>query len=131
VTVAATGILGHMFPIYLNFKGGKGVATSLGVLLGVYPYFTIPVLFAFGLWIGVTLITRYISVASISAAVAFPVFFAITVHFNRKQWGGEWNFWPLYLFGVVLGGLVVYRHRSNLRRLCEGTESRIGSSKLV
>src|SRR5690606_19125111 len=56
VGVGAAAILGHMYPVYLRFKGGKGVATSLGALLGIYPYFTLPVGLAFGLWVVLTLL---------------------------------------------------------------------------
>ena len=126
ITVAAAGIIGHMFPVYLRFRGGKGVATSLGVLLGIYPYFTLPVLLAFALWIVLTLTTRYVSVGSMAAATAFPIIFALVAWYKRRDWGDVQSLWPLYVFGVVLAALVVYRHRGNLKRLTEGTEPRIG-----
>jgi glycerol-3-phosphate acyltransferase PlsY len=127
IAVAAACIIGHMFPVYLRFRGGKGVATSLGVLLGIYPYFTLPVLVAFGLWIVLTLVTRYVSVGSVAAATAFPIIFALVAWYKRRDWGDVQSLWPMYLFGVVLAALVVYRHRGNLKRLTEGTEPRIGS----
>lgn len=127
MAVAAACIVGHVFPVYLRFKGGKGVATSLGVLLGIWPYFTLPGLAAFGLWIGVTGLTRYVSVGSIAAAGAFPVLFAAAAHLAR--WGSAEHLWPLYAFSVILAALVIYRHRSNIKRLLAGTESKIGASR--
>ena len=129
VAVAAACIIGHMFPVYLKFKGGKGVATSLGVLLGIYPYFTGPGLIAFSLWIVLTGITRYVSVGSMAAAVAFPIIFALAARMQRETWGTIQQLWPMYAFAIVLATLVVYRHRGNLQRLLAGTESKIGVSR--
>lgn len=126
VGVATACILGHMFPVYLGFKGGKGVATSLGALLGIYPYFTWPGLLAFALWLVVTGTSRYVSVGSVTAAAAFPIMFAVLD--RSGWWGAAGGLWPLHVFAVTVAILVIYRHRSNLRRLAEGTESRIGSS---
>lgn len=126
--VAAACIFGHLFPVYLGFKGGKGVATSLGVLLGVYPYFTIPGLIAFGIWILLTLTTRYVSVGSVLAVGSFPILFAAFAVVRRETWGGTDELWPLHTFGVVIALLVIYRHRANLQRLYHGVEPRIGSS---
>lgn len=125
IAVAAAAIVGHMFPVYLGFKGGKGVATSLGVLLGLWPYFTVPGLICFGIWIAVFLATRYVSVGSIVAAGLFPAVYAAVA-----VWRG-WEPWqrqrPLLLFSLVMAFLVVYRHRSNIRRLLAGQEHRFGS----
>jgi glycerol-3-phosphate acyltransferase PlsY len=129
MAVAAGCILGHVFPVYLRFKGGKGVATSLGVLLGIYPYFTLPGLVTFGLWIAVTGVTRYVSVGSIVAAGLFPVLFAAGARLSGGRWGAMDQLWPLYVFSVVLAALVVYRHRGNMKRLLAGTESKIGGSR--
>ncbi|HSW44476.1 MAG TPA: glycerol-3-phosphate 1-O-acyltransferase PlsY [Phycisphaerae bacterium] len=129
MAVAFAAILGHVFPVYLRFKGGKGVATSLGVLLGIWPYFTLPGLVAFVFWIVVTGLTRYVSVGSIVAAGSFPFLFAAAVHWARGRWGSADQLWPMYLFSIVLAALVIYRHRSNLKRLLAGTESRIGASR--
>lgn len=128
VAVATSCILGHMFPIYLKFKGGKGVATALGALLGIYPYFTLPALIALFLWVVVTLTTRYVSVGSMAAAGGFPIVFAIMVYAQSDTWVGGRQLWPLYLFTIVVAGLVIYRHRSNIQRLMDGVEPKIGSS---
>jgi len=126
MAVAVACILGHMFPVYLKFKGGKGVATSLGALLGIYPYFTVPALIAFALWIVLTGITRYVCVGSMAAAAAFPIMFALAAHIKSEAWGTIGQLWPMYVFAIVVATLVVYRHRGNFRRLLAGTESKIG-----
>lgn len=130
--IAAAGacICGHVFPIYLGFRGGKGVATSLGVLLGFYPLLTWPGLIAFGVWIALTGITRYVSVGSVGAAAAFPIIFAVMVRLTGPADRG-FDFdrlWPLYAFSLAMAGLVIFRHRGNLKRLMAGTESKIGST---
>ena len=129
IGVGTACILGHMFPVYLGFKGGKGVATSLGVLLGIYPYYTFAGLVAFGLWVLVTGVTRYVSAGSIGAAVAFPIVFAGLAAWQSATWGGMDRLWPLHLFGIMIASLVIYRHRGNVQRLRAGTESKIGGSK--
>ena len=122
----ATGcgaIAGHVFSFYLKFRGGKGVATSLGVVLGVWPYFTYVGLAVLGLWIVVTLISRYVSLASIIAAAAFVPLFAA---FN---WGELAKLWPMGAFAGVMTALIIVRHRGNIRRLLKGTENKIRRSK--
>ena len=119
--VGCGAICGHVFSFYLRFHGGKGVATSLGVVLGVYPYFTWPGLAALGVWIAVTLISRYVSLGSICAVAGFVAFFAL---FNHDQLG---TVWPLGAFAAVMAALIVLRHRGNIARLLAGTENRIGS----
>ncbi len=120
--VAFGVVAGHIFSAYLKFRGGKGVATSLGALLGFYPYFTWPAVAALGVWIAVVAVWRYVSLASIGAAAAFPVLY---VAFNWR--GGL--FWSLVVFAVAMAALVIFRHRSNIRRLLAGTENRIGGAK--
>jgi glycerol-3-phosphate acyltransferase PlsY len=117
---AMAAIFGHIFPVWLRFKGGKGVATALGVVLGVYPFFTWAGLAAFGLWIAVTLVSRYVSLGSIVAATAFLPFF---VAFN---WPELAHLWPLGLFAAAMAAVIVVRHRGNIRRLLAGTENKIG-----
>jgi acyl phosphate:glycerol-3-phosphate acyltransferase len=108
-------ILGHSFPIYLKFKGGKGVATSAGVLVGAAPQ-------AFAVGIGVFLlllvIFRYVSLGSIGAAIAVPI---ASYFLGRPS-----------LETIVLGALcvvVIFRHAGNIKRLLAGTENKIGKSK--
>lgn len=126
--VAASCVFGHLFPVFLGFRGGKGVATSLGALLGMYPYFTLPGVVAFAFWVVLTLGTRYVSVGSVGAAVAFPIIFAVFATVRQDHWGRAADLWPLHVFAIIIALLVVYRHRSNLQRLVRGTENKIGSS---
>lgn len=129
VVMAAACVVGHMFPIFLKFKGGKGVATSLGAVLGVYPYLTWAGLLGFALWVVLTLASRYVSVGSMGAATAFPIIFAFLASWHQHCWGSFRQLWPLYAFSIGLAVLVIYRHRSNILRLMAGTESRIGSGR--
>lgn len=123
LAVGCAAIIGHIFPIYLKFKGGKGVATSFGVALGLWPYFTISALFAVSIWLVVVLIWRYVSLASIVASVAFPIFLLSTI--SLKQ---SWQFaslWPLVVASVAIPLMVIIRHRENVKRLLAGTEHKI------
>lgn len=113
-------VLGHVFNPWLKFRGGKGVATTLGVVLGVFPYFTWAGLSALAIWIAVTLLSRYVSLGSIVAAVAFLPLLAA---FNRSSLGA---LWPLMAFAGAISVLIVIRHRANIRRLLAGTENKIG-----
>jgi len=119
-------IAGHVFSLYLRFRGGKGVATSLGLLLGFFPYFTWAGLAALAVWILTVLIWRYVSLASVAAATAFPLLFVLVC--ILAGWS-VLDIWPLLAFAVVVAALVVVRHRSNIARLLAGTENRIGHAR--
>jgi len=123
--VGIAAILGHVFPVYLRFKGGKGVATSFGVALGLWPYFTLCALIALAVWIAVVLVWHYVSLASICAAVAFPIALVLGI-LTIPNWHSL-DLWPLLIAAIVIPILVIVRHRDNLRRLAAGTESRIHS----
>ncbi len=110
-------ILGHTFPVWLRFRGGKGVATSAGVLLGLMPVAVFSVL---AVWIILFKITRYVSVASIGAAVALPLFVIAYHRFGLLRGA------TLLPFSILIAGVVVWRHRSNLQRLLQGKEQRFG-----
>ncbi len=125
--VGMSAVLGHNFPVYLRFKGGKGVATSLGMVLGVYPYFTWAGLVAFFIWIVCLILTRYVSVASIAAALSMPIDYLLLSLWNGWQPFGEQL--PLTALSAIMGLLIVYRHRTNIQRLRNGTENRI--SKVI
>ena len=127
VLVAAACVLGHVFPIYLKFRGGKGVATSLGVLIAIFPYFTVAALVAFALWAVVTYATHFVSLGSVTAAVAFPITFAVVAAVQSENWAGQ-PLWPLHVFAIAMAALVVWRHRSNLAHLVRGKESKVGRS---
>lgn len=121
--IAAAAVVGHVFPVWLKFKGGKGVATSLGVLLGVFPYLTIPALAAFGVWYVTVRASGYVGLASVAAAVALPVLTLVSALGFGLAAG------PTAVFLAVttlLAALVVYRHRGNLQRIRAGTEAKAG-----
>ena len=119
-------IAGHVFTFWLKFRGGKGVATSLGVLMGFWPYFTFAGLAALAVWIVVVLISRYVSLASITAAGAFPLLFLAACLIAGWPIG---DLWPLLAFAVAMAALVIARHRANIKRLLAGTENRISSRR--
>lgn len=123
LAVACAAILGHVLPFWLKFRGGKGVATALGVVVGFFPYFTFAGLTAFGIWIVVTLISRYVSLGSIVAAVLFVPL--LVVYSWRFGWPLD-GLWPLGAFAAAMVALIIVRHRSNIRRLLDGTENKIG-----
>jgi len=127
LAVGVAAIVGHIFPIYLRFKGGKGVSTSFGVALGIWPYFTLSAAIALVVWVVVVLIWRYVSLASICASVAFAtaLVVAIAVH---STWQAS-ALWPLLLAAVAMPVLVIVCHRENIKRLASGTESKIRSKK--
>lgn len=109
-------IFGHSFTPWLGFKGGKGVATTAGVLLTLlHPFVLLSVL---GVWLAVFYSTRYVSLASILAAVAIPVAIWFLVMTKDRQ------AWPMLIFGVLVMVLVVLRHQANIQRLLNGTETR-------
>lgn len=115
VFAAASCVFGHSFPVWLGFEGGKGVATSVGALLGVMPIAAISI---FVVWVVMFLATRYVSVASIAGALALPV--TVWVLGKMKM---NHSLVLLY-FSIAMSGLVVWRHRSNIVRLLNGTEQR-------
>ena len=115
VVAAVSCVMGHTFPIWLGFKGGKGVATSAGVLFGLMP---LAALLGAVVWIFTFETTRYVSVASITAAIALPIA-ALVMTYARQA--NEWA--PFYLC-LCLATIVIFRHRSNFSRLMRGTEPR-------
>jgi glycerol-3-phosphate acyltransferase PlsY len=115
IIAAVLCVVGHSFPIWLRFKGGKGVATSAGAVFGLMPLAAVII---FLVWVIVFEITRYVSVASLIAASALPVAVAFLLHWKIIEGIG------LLYFSTVLAILVVWRHRSNFSRLLKGTEQR-------
>jgi len=125
LAVGCGAILGHIFPIYLKFRGGKAVSTSFGVALGLWPYYTICALFAFAIWVVAVLIWRYVSLASIAASVTFPIVLILAIVLKPG-----WDFislWPLLIAATAIPLMVIIRHRENIKRLLAGTESKIFS----
>jgi len=127
LAVGCAAITGHIFPIYLRFKGGKGVATSFGVALGLWPYFTICAAFALATWLIVVLTWRYVSLASIVASTVFPlVLIVATILVPGWKLG---DLWPVVVTAVAIPVLVTMRHRDNIKRLIAGTETKIRQSQ--
>ena len=122
LTAGIASIVGHMFPVYLKFKGGKGISTAAGVGLALAPW---ALLTAFAVWAAVFFASRYVSLASIAAAVALPA--AATVyqifHIGRPIAAAT------LVFFYLVGALGILRHRENIRRLLNGTESRFEKKK--
>jgi acyl phosphate:glycerol-3-phosphate acyltransferase len=108
-------ILGHSFPVWLKFKGGKGVATSLGVFLAIA---WVPTLITFGLWILCFAITRIISLSSLLAALIFPAMITWC-------YAGTPGFKFLLPISILLAVFIFYTHRANIQRLCQGTEKKL------
>src|SRR5688572_12853050 len=119
LAVGTAAILGHMFSVFLGFKGGKGVATSTGVLLGLWPYYTIPGLVGALVWLAAFKVWRYVSLASILGSIAFPV--AYVCIGLALRWDVLGKQLPLLVFAVLMAGLITYKHRSNIARLRAGT----------
>ena len=115
ILAAMSSILGHLYPPWLKFKGGKGVATSAGALLALTP---VPTLIGVAIWIIVFWLTRYVSLASITAAVVLPI--VILVVSSQDQNKRK----PLVYSSACVAAVVIWRHRSNLSRLMRGTEPR-------
>jgi glycerol-3-phosphate acyltransferase PlsY len=114
LAAGAGAFLGHVFPVWLGFKGGKGVATYLGVLIGLY--WPAALLFA-ATWLAVAYVTRYSSLAALTAVGASVLMLAAM---------GEWRLAALF---VLLGGLLYIRHAENIGRLARGEETRIGEKR--
>jgi glycerol-3-phosphate acyltransferase PlsY len=114
-------ILGHNYTVWLNFKGGKGIATSAGVLAALVPW---TLVIALSSWILVLLLTRYVSVASITAAFLLPIA-TWAVRYAGVQYSPT-------MIGItaLMGGLAIYKHKANIQRLMNGTENKIGKAKL-
>ena len=113
---ALMAVIGHMFPVWLGFKGGKGVATSLGALIIIDP---VAVGVTFGVFIVVVGFTRYVSLGSVVAAASFP---AVILYLGMSRPPAA-LIWPLYVISI----LIIIKHHANIRRLLAGTESRLGA----
>jgi acyl phosphate:glycerol-3-phosphate acyltransferase len=127
IIVAAAAVIGHMFSCFLKFKGGKGVATSAGVLFGIFPYFTLAGFAAVVVFLVAFKMTRFISVGSILGSSAFPIAYAAL---------GILRHWPILdaqlpflLFAILVPALIAYRHRGNIARLRSGTEPKFRAKR--
>lgn len=109
--IALSAFTGHLFPIYLKFKGGKGVATALGIYLGIAP---LAVLIDAGIFFGVVLKWRYVSLGSLTAATAMPILIAMLTKST-----------PYLIASLIVAGLIYCRHHENIRRLLSGSENKL------
>lgn len=111
--IGLTAVIGHIFPVFLSFKGGKGVATGFGVIAVYSP---LPAVVVLLIWISVAALTRHSSLAAISAVLSLPFIYLLS--------GG--SFVKIF-FGILLAILIVLKHKQNIKNLINGTESRIGA----
>jgi len=123
LAVGCAAIVGHIFPVYIKFKGGKRVATSFGVAVGLWPYYTICAVIALGVWLVVVLTSRLISLASIIGALVFPVCFTGSIVLVADWYFS--NLWPLLVVSAAIPTMVIARHSSNIKRLLRGTEKKV------
>ena len=113
IMAGLAAVFGHVYPIYIGFKGGKGVGTLAGMALGLYPLAFLSSLLVF---VVVILISKYVSLGSILAAIAFPIFIIFVF---------ETNSLPLIVLGILASLFIVYTHRTNIKKLLSGTENKI------
>jgi acyl phosphate:glycerol-3-phosphate acyltransferase len=122
LAVGFAAVLGHMFSVFLKFKGGKGVATSAGLMLGLYPYLTFPGVIGVSVFVVMLLVGDMVSLASITAACAFPlIYVAIGL---LEGWPVFQSQLPLLIFAVIMAVLITLKHRSNISRIRAGTENK-------
>jgi glycerol-3-phosphate acyltransferase PlsY len=126
VVTALASILGHNYSPWIGFKGGKGIATTAGAIGGIMPPVALGLLIF--IFIVVTKVTKYVSVGSISTAIALPILTLWGSYHHGKIADGTWN-QPLFVFSLIAGTLAVWKHRSNITRLRNGTENKIGQKK--
>jgi glycerol-3-phosphate acyltransferase PlsY len=117
--VAVVAVVGHVFPVWLGFRGGKGVATAIGAFLPLALPAALGAIGVFGL---VLAWKRYVSLASVVSAISFPLWVSLlgSTGWLKEPW------WPVLVAGTAVATLIVIRHRENLRRIQDDSESRIG-----
>ena len=124
IIAGCAAILGHIWTLFAGFRGGKGIATAGGMLIGIAP---IEVAVSFAVFAIVFLVSHYVSLGSLSAAVAFP----LTMFFRENVFLVEIEgYHTLIFFSIGISLLIIYTHRANIRRLVRGTENRISTSRM-
>lgn len=121
ITCGLFAVIGHMYPVFAKFKGGKGAATACGMLFGVEP---ISIAIAFTVFGAIVVLTKYVSLASISASFLYPINLLVMKYGFNQEIDGS-----IILFGIICSTGIIYRHIPNIKRLLDGTESKIGKSK--
>ena len=112
-----SAVIGHLFPVYTGFRGGKGIATMMGLLIGLNPW---AALFSFGVFVVVFLISKYVSLGSIIASIAFPFFVMIVLNSTNES---------LNLFAIFVPILSLITHQKNIERLIRGEETKVTFDK--
>jgi glycerol-3-phosphate acyltransferase PlsY len=121
VVAGFMALIGHDYPVFLKFKGGRGVATGLGCTFVMAPYVA---LIASGAFTLIVLRSRYISLGSVAAAAIAPALFCVFAAFGMYPW--------IYLYFMGIGGaIVIYQHRGNIKRLIQGTERKVGEPSVT
>ena len=115
---AAATVIGHVWPVWHEFRGGKGAATLVGTLIVIAPAVLIPVL---SVWVIVLVVSGFVGLSTMSAAIAAPVYLAVT-----RLPDGQ----PVFIYCVVMAAYIVFSHRSNIRRMRAGTENRVSRAML-
>jgi len=118
--VALAAFVGHVWPVFFRFKGGKGVATAAGVLFGIEPFLGLATM---STWLIVAFFTRYSSLAALAGAVFAPAFYFLG---NRVVWYVDNR---VLLAAVIMSGILIWRHQSNIQKLMNGSEGKIGQKK--
>jgi acyl phosphate:glycerol-3-phosphate acyltransferase len=135
LAVGLATIVGHIFPLFLGLRGGKGVATALGAMTSMYPLLTLPSLAAMVVWYVVLRISKYVSIASIAAVSALPIGYLLSIvppdaleqplaHTTDRLWHAS----PPLVGTLALAALVIFRHRGNLARIRRGEEPKAGQA---
>lgn len=117
IIAGLAAVIGHVYPIYIGFKGGKGVGTLAGMALGLFPWAFLSSLLIFIISI---VITKYVSLGSILAAISFPLF--IVFIFKNDSW-------PLIILGFFASVFIIFTHRTNIKKLLTGTENKFSIKK--
>ena len=112
LSCAAAAVMGHVWPLWYNFRGGKGAATMVGTLAVLSPLLLIPLLLV---WAWVLVLFGFVGLATMSAALFVPLYIAVT-RLPEQQ--------PLFIYTIAMAAYIVYCHRSNIRRMLDGTENR-------
>ncbi|MBQ0081438.1 MAG: glycerol-3-phosphate 1-O-acyltransferase PlsY [Alistipes sp.] len=119
ITAVFFAVIGHIFPIFAKFRGGKGVATLIGAITGIQPNIA---LFCFGIWVIVLVIWHYVSLASIIAGCSFPIFVIIFSGSMYSSYGDASI--SFIIFSIIVAVMLLWTHRKNIGRLKDGTESK-------
>jgi glycerol-3-phosphate acyltransferase PlsY len=119
LAVALAAVLGHLFPVYLGFKGGKGVATTIGVGLGLWPHFTVAMIVSVIAYLIVRYVFGFVSLGSLTLAVVFPIALGVYMFISGLALSTGW---PLLAVALTLTVLIFVRHKDNIRRLLRGEE---------